>query len=211
MRVLIADDQRIVREGLATILSHTADVEVVGTAADGDEAVRLTAETAPDVVLMDLRMPGTDGIRATAAIRARWPRVQVVVLTTYDDEESVLDALQAGAIGFLTKDAGRHDIERALAAALAGQSVLDRSAQAHLVEAARVRPHRPNALPDGLTEREGEVLRLIAEGLSNQEIAARLLVGEATVKTHVNRIFAKTGSRDRTQAAAYAHRHGLGP
>ncbi len=211
VRVLIADDQRVVREGLATIVSSLAGMEVVATAADGAEAVALAAEHRPDVVLMDLRMPGMDGVEATAAIRARLPGTKVVILTTYADDDSVLAALGAGATGYLTKDAGRDDIGRAIHGAFSGQAVLDQSVQARLIEAARSRPRRPASLPDGLTEREAEVLGLIANGCSNAEIAAQLYLGEATVKTHINRIFAKTMSRDRAQAAAYAHRHGLAP
>jgi DNA-binding NarL/FixJ family response regulator len=207
--VLIADDQRVVRDGLATIVGGLEGMEVVGLAADGEEAVALAADRSPDVVLMDLRMPGTDGVEATASIRQRHPQVQVVILTTYADDESIIGALSAGATGYLTKDAGRDDIRRALEAAAAGQAVLDPVVQASLLNAAQHAPARPLTLPDGLTEREAEVLVLIAEGLSNSEIAGQLYVAEATVKTHVNRIFAKTKSRDRTQAAAYAHRKGL--
>ena len=216
MRVVIADDQRVVREGLATIVGNLPDVEVVGLAADGREAVALTVDAAPDVVLMDLRMPVMDGAEATAAIRARMPATAVVVLTTYADDESILAALTAGASGYLTKDATRDDIRRALEAAAAGQSVLDPAVQNVLLEAARAgaRAQRPaespaRDLPDGLTEREAEVLALMANGRSNREIADQLYVAETTVKTHVNRIFAKTQSRDRAQATAYAHRHGL--
>lgn len=209
LRVLIADDQRVVREGLATIVGSLGGFRVVATAVDGAEAVALAGEHRPDVVLMDLRMPVMDGVAATASLRDRLPETRVVVLTTYADEESVLGALEAGAVGYLTKDARREDIGRAISAAASGQAVLDQAAHARLLQAARSRPVRPASLPDGLTEREAEVLGLIGEGCSNAEIAARLYVGEATVKTHVNRIFAKTGSRDRAQAAAYAHRHGL--
>jgi DNA-binding NarL/FixJ family response regulator len=209
MRVLIADDQRIVREGLATIVAGFADAEVVGLAVDGVEAVALVSERSPDVVLMDLRMPRMDGVEATRQIRSLHPPVPVVVLTTYADDDSVLAALSAGATGYLTKDAARDDIRRALEAAVAGQSILDPAVQATLLGAAQHVPTRPPALPDGLTDREAEVLSLIADGMSNVEIATRLYVAEATVKTHVNRIFAKTGSRDRAQAAVYAHRHGL--
>ena len=209
MRVLIADDQRVIREGLATIVGAFPEAEVVGLAADGAEALELVESQSPDVVLMDLRMPKLDGVEATREIRVRHPEVPVVVLTTYADDDSIVTALSAGACGYLTKDAGRDDIRRALEAAVAGQSVLDPSVQAALLKAAQQRVTRPAALPDGLTEREGEVLTLIASGLTNTEIAERLFVGEATVKTHVNRIFAKTGSRDRAQAAVYAHRHGL--
>jgi DNA-binding NarL/FixJ family response regulator len=213
MRVLIADDQRVVREGLATIVGGFADAEVIGLAGDGVEALELIDALAPDVVLMDLRMPRMDGVEATRAVRERHPTVRVVVLTTFADDESIMAALSAGAAGYLTKDAGRDDIRRALEAAIAGQSVLDPAVQAALLKAAqhapRARPHDPASPPDGLTDREAEVLTLIAAGLSNHEIAAQLYVAEATVKTHVNRIFSKTNSRDRAQAAAYAHRNGL--
>jgi DNA-binding NarL/FixJ family response regulator len=211
MRVLIADDQRVVRDGLVTILGNLPGVSVVAAASNGVEAVSLADEHRPDVVLMDLRMPEMDGVEATAAIRAAHPAVQVVVLTTYADDESIIAALTAGAIGYLTKDAGRDDIHRALEAAFAGQTLLDPAVQTRLLEAARPRPQRAAELPDGLTERELEVLGLIGTGLSNQEIASRLFIAEVTVKTHVNRIFAKTHSRDRAQAAAYAHRNGLLP
>ncbi len=227
MKVLIADDQRVVREGLATIVEGFPATVVVGLAGDGVEAVELVGSHAPDVVLMDLRMPRLDGVEATRAIRAQYPGVSVVVLTTYADDESILAALSAGAAGYLTKDAGREDIRRALDAAVAGQTVLDAGVQATLLRAAEragerrpgesrpgghgVEPlgGRPQQLPDGLTEREVEVLALVAEGLSNTEIAERLFVAETTVKTHINRIFAKTQSRDRAQAALYAQRHGL--
>ncbi len=212
MRVVIADDQRVVREGLVTIVGSLPGIEVVGAAADGVEVMALVAELQPDVVLMDLRMPRTDGIEATRALRSRDGPTQVVVLTTYADDSSVLEALSAGAIGYLTKDAGRDDIRRALEAAAAGQSVMDGAVRAALLDAARSgasAPVRPPQLPDGLTEREAEVLGLISQGLSNSEIAGLLFLGQATVKTHVNRIFTKTASRDRAQAVAYAHRHGL--
>jgi len=215
LKVLVADDQRVVREGLATIVASIPGMEVVGLAANGEEAVALTAEHQPDVVLMDLRMPVMDGAESTAAIRAGYPGTQVVVLTTYADDQSIIAALSAGATGYLTKDATRDDIRRALEAAAAGQGVLDPAVQAALINAAQVNvtgtgaPPDPPPRPDGLTEREAEVLALIAQGRSNTEIAEQLYVAEATVKTHVNRIFAKTGSRDRAQAAAYAYRHGL--
>jgi DNA-binding NarL/FixJ family response regulator len=210
VKVLIADDQRVVREGLATIVGGFPHTEVVGLAGDGVEALELVEARGPDVVLMDLRMPRMDGVEATRTVRQRHPGIPVVVLTTFGDDESVMAALSAGAAGYLTKDAARDDIRRALDAAVAGQAVLDPVAQAALLKAARqAPPPRPATLPDGLTEREAEVLILIAAGLSNADIAERLFVAEATVKTHVNRIFAKTSSRDRAQAAAYAHRHGL--
>jgi DNA-binding NarL/FixJ family response regulator len=209
MKAVIADDQTTVREALQTLLSTMPDIEVVGSAGDGEQALALVAQSAPDVVLMDLRMPHVDGIEATRRIRAAHPETQVVVLTTYADEESILDALRAGAIGYLTKDAGRDHIRRAIEAAAAGQAVLDPAVQARLVEVARPRSAAQVPLPAGLTDREAEVLRLIASGMSNGEIATQLFLSEATVKTHVNHIFAKTGSRDRAQAIAYAHRHGI--
>jgi DNA-binding NarL/FixJ family response regulator len=212
VRILIADDQRVVREGLAIVVDGFPGAEVVGLAGDGAEALELMASARPDVVLMDLRMPNVDGVEATRVIRERHPDVAVVVLTTYADDDSIVAALSAGAAGYLTKDAARDDIRRALEAAAAGQAVLDPAVQAALLKAAQqgaARPVVPATPPDGLTDREVEVLALIASGLSNHEIAERLFVAEATVKTHVNRIFAKTGSRDRAQAAVYAHRHGL--
>ena len=209
MRVVVADDQTAVREGLVTLLTTMPDVEVVGSAGDGQEVLALVARVTPDVVLMDLRMPRIDGIEATRRVRAHHPSTQVVVLTTYADDESILYALRAGAIGYLTKDAGRDHIRRAIEAAAAGQAVLDPVVQARLVEAARLTPSASSKLPDGLTDREVEVLRLIASGTTNAEIARLLFVSEATIKTHVNHIFAKTGSHDRAQAVSYAHHHRL--
>ena len=211
IRVLVADDQALVREGLMTLLQATPGIEPVADAADGAEVVRLAARHRPDVILMDLRMPNVDGVQATREIRAAQPEIEIVVLPTHADEASILDALRAGARGYLTKDAGRDDIGRALQAAAAGLAVLDPGVQARLVQSVRPPVSRPAELPDGLTEREGEVLVLIAEGLSNGEIAGRLFVGESTVKTHINRIFTKTQSRDRIGAAAYARDHGLVP
>ncbi len=213
MRVVVVDDQTVVREGLITLLEHLPGIEVVGSASDGEQAIAIVGEVAPDVILMDLRMPRLDGVEATKVIRGKHPEVQVVVLTTYADDESIVGALRAGAIGYLTKDAGREQIGRALEAANSGQAVLDASVHARLVDAVRdpaSGTERDGSFPDGLTTREAEVLRLIAAGLSNSEIAAQLFVGEVTIKTHVNHIFAKTNSRDRAQAIAYAHRHGLG-
>ncbi|GAA2336714.1 response regulator transcription factor [Dactylosporangium salmoneum] len=218
IRVVVADDQTAVREGLAVMLGLLDDVEVVGEAADGEQALDLVAREHPDVVLMDLRMPRRDGVEATGLIRARHPQTRVVVLTTFADDEHILAALQAGALGYLTKDAGRVQIAQAVRAAAAGQSVLDAQVQQRLLAAAvQAQPPAPapapaagdGPLPDGLTAREAEVLALIAEGLSNREIAGRLFVTEVTVKSHVNRLFAKTGVRDRAQAVRYAYEHGL--
>jgi DNA-binding NarL/FixJ family response regulator len=213
LRIVIADDQTAVREGLATLLDLLPGLTVVGTAADGDEALAVVARERPEVVLMDLRMPGCDGVEATRRIRAQYPATQVVVLTTYADDESILQALRAGARGFLTKDAGRSEIARAIEAAVAGQSVLDTAVQERLLAAAGTREQLPTAAgasrPDGLTARELEVLALIAGGLSNGQIARDLFVSEATVKTHVNHIFAKAGVRDRAQAVHYAYQRGI--
>jgi DNA-binding NarL/FixJ family response regulator len=214
IRVLAADDQRVVREGLAMLLGLLPDVEVVGTAADGEEVLALAAELRPDVILMDLRMPRMDGVEATRRLRERDPAVKVVVLTTYADDRSVLDALRAGALGYLTKDAGAAEIQQALHRVADGQAALDPAVQRHLVEAiADGVPSGPAtaSLPAGLTPREAEVLTLIAAGLSNTEIAERLVVSEATVKSHVNHMLAKIGARDRAQAVGYAYRHGLVP
>jgi DNA-binding NarL/FixJ family response regulator len=211
----MADDQRVVRDGLALLLGLLPDIDLVGVAEDGERAVSLVAEHRPDVVLMDLRMPRMDGVEATRRIRTTHPDVQVIVLTTYADDESVFAALRAGARGYLTKDAGADEIAQAIARVHAGQAMLDPSVQARLLDSlGSSSPPRPPAeapgpLPDGLTAREAEVLRLVATGLSNTEIAQRLFVSEATVKTHINRLFAKTGVRDRAQAVAYAYRHGM--
>jgi DNA-binding NarL/FixJ family response regulator len=217
IRVLIADDQRVVRDGLAMLVALIDDVEVVGTASDGAEAVRLAEDCRPDVVLMDLRMPGTDGTAATADLRQRLPSTRVLVLTTYADEDAIVPALQAGARGYLTKDASAEQIEAAIRAVHAGQTHLDPAVQERLVTAVVNRPLAPEPAvpglgqkpPDRLTAREAEVLTLLAAGLSNAEIGQRLYLSNATVKTHINRIFAKTGARDRAQAVRYAYQHGL--
>jgi DNA-binding NarL/FixJ family response regulator len=222
IRVLAVDDQRVVREGLAMLLGLLPDVEVVGTAADGEEALALAGELRPDVILMDLRMPRVDGVEATRRLRASHPEIKVVVLTTYADDRSVIDALRAGALGYLTKDAGADEIRQALQRVASGQASVDPAVQMHLVEAiattatATATTDATSAspasqLPDGLTPREAEVLGLIGAGLSNTEIAAQLFVSEATVKSHVNHMLPKIGARDRAQAVGYAYRHGLVP
>jgi DNA-binding NarL/FixJ family response regulator len=210
IRVLIADDQRVVREGLSMVLSLMKGVEVVGVAADGADAVELVQAVRPDVVLMDLRMPRCDGIEATRRLRIEAPGVKVVVLTTYSDDRSVLDALRAGARGYLTKDASGEQIHEALRQVLDDHAVIDPAVQRHLVDAIAAESAPRPEFPDGLTPREAEVLSLMAGGLSNTEIASRLTVSEATVKSHVNHLYAKIGARDRAQAVAYAFRHDLG-
>jgi len=226
IRVLVADDQAAVREGLATLLDLTPGLEVVGQARDGAQAVQLVAEHAPDVVLMDLHMPGMDGIQATEQITRTHPSTRVVILTTYADDASIQGALRAGALGYLTKDADRVQIARAVQAAANGQSVLDESVQRKLIAAIGAgltsppsspeagayspsTPPSPAPPPAGLTAREIDVLRLVAAGKSNPEIAKELFVSEATVKTHINHVFAKTGARDRAQAVRFAYQHGL--
>jgi len=217
IRVLLADDQRVVREGLTLILDLLEDVEVVETASDGEQAVDLAERLSPDVVLMDLRMPRVDGIEAIRRLAASRPRIGVIALTTYADDASVLGALRAGARGYLTKDASAEQIAAAIARVASGEASLDEAIQTKVVaavtagagaEPAATEPEKAE-LPDDLTAREAEVLGLIAGGLSNQEIAERLVVSPATVKSHVNHLFAKIGARDRAQAVGYAYRHGL--
>ena len=209
----MADDQRVVREGLSLILGLLPDVDCVGTAKDGSEALTLVEELRPDVVLMDLRMPNSDGIDATRRIRREHSYAQVIVVSTYADDDSILAALQAGARGYLTKDAGPEEIARAIEQVCNGEAVLDPVVQRQLVENVvasepdRASPRRSDL--DGLTAREAEVLSLIADGLSNGEIVEKLHISHATVKTHVHRLFAKLGVRDRAQAVVYAYRNGL--
>ncbi|NIK61033.1 response regulator [Kribbella shirazensis] len=207
IRVVVADDQQVVREGLVALLGLIEGVEVAGAAANGVEAVELVARGNVDVVLMDLRMPVLDGIQATARITADHPGVAVLVLTTYADDASIANALRAGARGYLTKDAGRAEIGAALRSTAAGQSTFDPEVTKRLVAGLAPEPAAKDT--DGLTARETEVLRLIAGGLSNPEIAARLFISEATVKTHINNTFAKIGARHRAEAVRYAYRKGL--
>jgi DNA-binding NarL/FixJ family response regulator len=219
IRVLIADDQPVVRDGLAMLLDLLDDVEIVATAADGIEAVQRACSERPDIVLMDLRMPRLDGTEATRQILASLPDTRVLVLTTYADDEFLFPALKAGARGYLTKDATAEEIEHAIRALIAGHTHLDPTVQQRLVTAvlqqtlptptAELAKTSPPDVPDELTPREVEVLKLIAAGLSNNEIADQLVLSNATVKTHINRIFYKTGARDRAQAVRYAYQQGL--
>src|SRR5215469_11857325 len=214
LRIVIADDQASVREGLVVLLGGMPDIDVVGAAADGEQAIELVATHQPDAILLDLHMPVLDGINATRRITAEHPEVAVVVLTTYADDSSVLDALHAGARSYLTKDADHADIAQALHAAVGGLTVFDPRVHATLLAATAApptpEPARDAPPPDGLTQREVEILRMIARGMTNPEIAAQLFLSNHTIKTHISRIFAKTGSRDRAAAIGYAHRHNIG-
>ena len=221
IRVLVADDQRVVRDGLRMLLGMLPGIEVIGTAVDGTDAVRQAVKAVPDVVLMDLHMPNCDGVEAIRRIVREQPSVRVVVLTAYSDDDSVFAALRAGARGFLTKDAGAGEIFQAVSAVCAGDAQLDPSVQRRLIDAiaqgGRMRLPGATSEPGGqerptlgsLTQREVEVLTQIGAGLSNAEIADKFRISQATVKTHVNRLLAKTGTRDRAQLVAYAFREGL--
>ena len=214
IRVLVADDQAIIRDGLATVLGLLPDIEVVGTAADGAEAVRLAVLEHPDVVLMDLRMPVLDGVAATARLGVDVPDAAVLVLTTYADDESILAALRAGATGYLTKDAGRAELAAAVRSVARGQATFAAEVGATVIAAATTSAATEPVTPadtlasrfPALTRREAEVLALIVAGLGNPEIATRLFVGVTTVKTHINAIFAKLGARTRAEAIARATR-----
>ncbi|EXU69785.1 LuxR family transcriptional regulator [Streptomyces sp. PRh5] len=216
LRIVVADDQASVREGLVLMLDLLPDIDVVGSAANGQQALDQVAEHHPDAILLDLHMPVLDGTEATRRLTAEHPEVAVVVLTTYADDTSVLETLRAGARAYLTKDADRLHIARTLHSAVAGLSVLDPRVQATLLAAASAAttpPPEPDTagrpLPDGLTRREAEILTLMARGMTNAEIAATLFLSGNTVKTHINRVFTKTGSRDRVAAIRYARGHGL--
>ncbi|MEV6109758.1 response regulator transcription factor [Streptomyces sp. NPDC051940] len=202
VRVFVVDDQDLVREGIAALLGLQDGIEVAGTAGDGAEAVANAPDARPDVVLMDVRMPGMDGVAATEALRRRLPGVKVLMLTTFDDDEYVTRALRAGATGYLLKNLPAADLARAVHLAHAGVAQLDASVAARIAAG-------PTAAPGPLTPRETEVLRQIAAGASNREIAARLYLSEGTVKNHISRILARLGLRDRTQAALYARDSGL--
>jgi DNA-binding NarL/FixJ family response regulator len=234
VRVLVADDQQVVRDGLSALLGLLPGIEVVGTARDGAEAVRQARILKPDVVLMDLKMPNCDGVEATRRLAHTEPSIPVVVLTTYSDDDSIWAALRAGARGFLTKNASVEEILEAISLVLAGQAQLEPSVQRRLLDtiargeglggpgpaagahrrgsAAKVDPAATAFRPlSGLTEREAQVLTEIAAGLSNAEIAAKLCISDTTVKTHINHLLAKTGVRDRAQLVVYAFRLGLAP
>jgi len=211
MKVLICDDQALIRDGLQMLLKLDKDIEVVGLAQDGSEAVEQVAQHQPDLVLMDLKMPGMNGIEATRQIRTRWPAVKVLVLTTYDDDEWVFDAIRAGAAGYLLKDTPREAVIQAVRGTVEGKSFVDPAVAGKLLgQVASQRTQPPTLITDKLTGREVDVLRLLARGLSNADIAARLYLSEGTVRNHVSAILAKLDVSDRTQAAVIAIQHGLG-
>ena len=216
IRVVLADDQAVVRDGLVLLLAASGAVEVVGAAADGAAAVALVARHAPDVALLDLRMPGTDGVTATSTIVAEHPATKVLVLTTFADDDAILPALRAGAVGYLTKDATAEQLVSAIQDVAAGRTVLDPNVARRLVELVAgppdpgPQPPAAEPVPDGLTRREVDVVRLVAQGLSNRQIARELVVSEATVKTHLNHVLAKLDVDGRPGLVAWAWRHGLG-
>ena len=216
LRIVVADDQASVRQGLVVLLGTLPEIEVVASAANGEEAIQLVAEKCPHAILLDLHMPVLDGIEATRRLTEQHPDVAVVVLTTYVDDSSVVAALEAGARSYLTKDADCADIVQALRSAATGLSVIDPAVRAALLAAATSRPEKPpeqkppEKLPDGLTLREAEILSMIARGMTNPDIAAELYISAQTIKSHINRIFAKTGSANRTAAIRYARDHHLG-
>lgn len=205
IRVLIAEDHRVVRAGIEQLLGTVADIEVIGSASDGEQAVALARRHAPDVVLMDLMMPGVDGVRATRRIRATQAEIHVVVLTSFSDRARILAALDAGAVGYLLKDAEPEELMRGIRAAASGESPLDPKA-AHAVLSARSQAQPASEL----TPREHEVLALVGDGLPNKLIARRLGISEKTVKAHLTRIFQTLGVSDRTAAALWVRQHGLG-
>jgi DNA-binding NarL/FixJ family response regulator len=210
MKVVICDDQAIVRDGLEMLLKLEPDVEVVGVAEDGAAAVDMVARKKPDLVLMDLKMPIMNGVEATRQIQAKYPEVKVLVLTTYDDDEWVFDAIQAGASGYLLKDTPRNEVVKAIRGTVAGKAYVDPSVAGKVLRQASGHQTQPATLiASKLTDREIEVLRLVARGLSNTDIADRLFLSEGTVRNHVSAILAKLGVSDRTQAAVIAIQHGL--
>ncbi len=215
IRLLLVDDQRLMRDGLKLLLELEPDLTVAAEAADGEQALEAYARVLPDVVLMDIRMPGMDGVEATRRILARWPHAKIIILTTFDDDEYVFEGLRAGAVGYLLKAVSGEELARAIRTVAAGGALIDPSVTRKVVEAfTRMKPPTPSpspsaALVEPLTEREMEVLRLLAEGLSNREIATRLYLAEGTVKNYVSSILGKLGARDRTQAALRARELGL--
>jgi DNA-binding NarL/FixJ family response regulator len=210
MKIIICDDQAVVRDGLEMLLRLEKDFEIVGSAADGAEAVELAARCHPDLVLMDLKMPGVNGIEATRQIRTRLPQVKILVLTTYDEDEWVFDAIRAGASGYLLKDTPRTKLTEAIRGTLNDKTFVDPAVAGKLLnQVANEGYHPASLLAQKLTERELDVLRLLAKGLANPDIASQLHLSEGTVRNHVSAILEKLNVSDRTQAAIIAIRHGL--
>ncbi len=213
IRILLVDDQRLMREGLRLLLELETDLQIAGEATDGEEALRAYAELEPDVVLMDVRMPGMDGVEATWRLHERWPSARVIILTTFDDDEYVFEGLRAGARGYLLKDVSGHSLAEAVRTVAAGGALIEPSVARRVVaEFARMAPpiRQPDdGLAEPLSEREREILRLMAQGLTNREIADRLILAQGTVKNYVTTILQKLGARDRTQAALRAREQGL--
>jgi DNA-binding NarL/FixJ family response regulator len=210
MKLIICDDQAIIRDGLEMLLKLEPDIDVVGIAEDGAAAVEMVTQKMPDLVLMDLKMPIMNGVEATRQIRTKCPDVKVLVLTTYDDDEWVFDAIQAGASGYLLKDAPRDEVLKAIRGTAVGKTYLDPSVAGKVLRQASSHQTQPATLiTDKLTEREIEVLRLLAKGLSNTDISDRLCLSEGTVRNHISSILAKLNVSDRTQAAVIAIQHGL--
>jgi DNA-binding NarL/FixJ family response regulator len=211
MKVIVCDDQSIVRDGLEMLIKLEPDIQVIGLAEDGAMAVEMAGKKSPDLVLMDLKMPVMNGVEATRQIRAKYPDIKVLVLTTYDDDEWVFDAIQAGAAGYLLKDTPRDEVVKAIRGTVSGKSYVDPSVAGKVLRQASSRQTQPATLiTNKLTERELEILRLIAKGLSNADISDRLFLSEGTVRNHVSSVLAKLGVSDRTQAAVIAIQHGLG-
>lgn len=211
MKIIICDDQTIVRDGLAMLLKLEPDIEIVGIAEDGASAVEMVAGKKPDLILMDLKMPIMNGVEATRQIRANHPEVKVLVLTTYDDDEWVFDAIQAGASGYLLKDTSRDEVLKAIKGTLSGKTYVDPSVAGKVLRQASGHQTQPTTLiTSKLTDREIDVLRLIAKGLSNADISDQLFLSEGTVRNHISAILAKLGVPDRTRAAVLAIQHGLG-
>ena len=210
MKILLCDDQAVIRDGLEMLLTLEKDFQVVGTAQDGAEAVELAAQKQPDLILMDLKMPGTNGIEATRQIHAKFPNMKILVLTTYDDDEWVFDAIRAGASGYLLKDTPRQKIVEAIRGTMDGKSFLDPAIAGKLMNQVASNQKQPTSLlVEKLTERELDVLRLIAKGFNNNDVAGQLHLSEGTVRNHVSAILEKLGVSDRTQAAVIAIQHGL--
>ncbi|WP_035803883.1 response regulator [Kitasatospora mediocidica] len=220
IRVLVADDQAVVRDGVVLLLTSAEDIEVVGQAGDGNEAVRLAVAQRPDVALVDLRMPGLDGAQVTAEILAAGMETRVLILTTFADDDAVMPALRAGALGYLTKDATGEAVLAAVREVAAGRTVLDPAVQRRLVQLVVTEPKAPAAAPasspatlppeaEGLTRREVDVVRLLAKGLNNRRVASEMVVSQATVKTHLNHVLAKLALEDRGALIAWAWRFGL--